>query len=167
MFMNLTLSIKGSCQEMCSLATEKWWYSSRSICIKNKKLQVHILCLQQTTWRHQEVANSYSFSKDSLFRGTCGTVSWQVRATIFPIWSSLDCFFQAQYSAKNHHKGSHHMRKTVKKTDNICTGRRGVYPSSFILAWFYQALKSLGNGLCTLRNLHKMSFVCIIANRVA
>jgi len=36
-------------------------------------------------------------------------------------------------------KGSHHVRKTV-------------YPSSLILASFYQALKSLGNGLSTLTN---------------
>ena len=38
----------------------------------------------------------------------------------------------AVYTAENADKGSHHIRKTVKKADNVRTG--GVYPSSLILA---------------------------------
>ena len=65
-------------------------------------------------------------------------------------------------------KGSHHVRKTVKKADNVRTGRGGVYPSSLILASFYQALKSLGNGLSTLTNWpQNVIFVCILESRVA
>ena len=44
----------------------------------------------------------------------------------------------------------------------------GVYPSSLILASFYQALKSLGNGLSTLTNWpQNVMFVCILESRVA
>ena len=57
-----------------------------------------------------------------------------------------------QEFAEEEYKGSHHVRKTVKKADNVRTGGRGVYPSSLILTSFYQVLKSLGNGLSTLTN---------------